>query len=103
MRDYIHVSDLANIHLISAKYLYKRNHSNIFNCGYGVGFTVKEVINTFNKILDKKIKIKVGPRRQGDSQYIVSSTRKFKRTFKWRPKYNNLKYILNTAYRWEKN
>ena len=102
VRDYIHVSDLANIHLISAKYLYKKNHSNIFNCGYGVGFSVKEVINTFNQILSKKIKFKVGPRRQGDSQYIVANTTKFKRTFKWKPKFNNLKYILKTAYRWEK-
>ena len=102
VRDYIHVSDLANIHLISAKYLYKKNHSNIFNCGYGVGFSVKEVINTFNQILSKKIKFKVGPRRQGDSQYIVANTTKFKRTFRWKPKFNNLKYILKTAYRWEK-
>ena len=102
VRDYIHVSDLANIHLISAKYLFKKNQSNIFNCGYGVGFTVKEVINTFNQIIDKKIKFKVGPRRQGDSQYIVANTSKFKKTFRWKPKFNNLKYILKTAYRWEK-
>jgi UDP-glucose 4-epimerase len=102
VRDYIHVSDLANIHLISAKYLFKKNQSNIFNCGYGVGFTVKEVINTFNQILDKKIKFKIGPRRQGDSQYIVANTSKFKKTFRWEPKFNNLKYILKTAYRWEK-
>ena len=102
VRDYIHVSDLANIHLISAKYLFKKNQSNIFNCGYGVGFTVKEVINTFNQIIDKKIKFKVGPRRQGDSQYIVANTSKFKKTFRWKPKFNDLKIILKTAYEWEK-
>jgi len=102
VRDYIHVSDLANIHLISAKYLFKKNHSNIFNCGYGVGFTVKEVINTFNQILDKKIKFRVGPRRQGDSQHIVANTTKFKKTFRWKPKFNNLKNILKSAYNWEK-
>lgn len=102
VRDYIHVSDLANIHLISAKYLYKKNHSNIFNCGYGVGFSVKEVIDTFNQVLNKKINFRIGPRRRGDSQYLVASTSKFKKTFKWKPKFNNLKYILKTAYLWEK-
>ena len=80
----------------------KKNRSNIFNCGYGVGFTVKEVIDTFNQILNKKIKFRIGPRRVGDSQYIVADTSKFKKTFKWKPKFNNLKYILKTAYLWEK-
>lgn len=102
VRDYIHVSDLANIHLISAKYLYKKKCSNIFNCGYGIGFSVKEVIDTFNQILDKKIKYRIGPRRPGDSQYIVANARKFKKTFKWKPQFNNLKFILKSAYRWEK-
>lgn len=102
VRDYIHVSDLANIHLITAKYLFKKKRSNIFNCGYGVGFSVKEVINAFNKILSKKIKFKIGPRREGDSKYIVADSSKFKKIFKWKPKYNNLKYILKTAYDWEK-
>ncbi|MDB2591998.1 UDP-glucose 4-epimerase GalE [Candidatus Pelagibacter bacterium] len=102
VRDYIHVSDLANIHLISAKYLCSKNYSNIFNCGYGVGFSVKEVINTFNQILDKKIKFRIGPRRPGDSRYLVANTTKFKKTFRWKPKFNNLKYILKTAYLWEK-
>ena len=56
IRDYIHVSDLADIHLVSAKYLLDQNQSNIFNCGYGYGYSVKEVIDTYNKILNKKIK-----------------------------------------------
>ena len=56
VRDYIHVSDLADIHIVSARYLFNKNKSNIFNCGYGKGFSVKEVIKTYNKILDKKIK-----------------------------------------------
>ena len=102
VRDYIYVSDLADIHLASAEYLNKHNSSNIFNCGYGRGFSVKEVIETFNKILDKKIKFKIGPRRPGDSKHVVANPNKFMKTLSWKPKYNDLKYILKTAYEWEK-
>jgi len=102
VRDYIHVSDLADIHLISAEYLMKNNESNIFNCGYGEGFSVKEVLTKYNEILDNKIKFKVGPRRPGDSKLVVANPNKFIKTMSWKPKYNNLKYILKTAYEWEK-
>ena len=74
------------------------------NCGYGNGYSsVKEVLETLNQILDKKIKFIVGPRREGDSKMIVANCSKFKKAFKWEPKYNNLKYILETAIKWEKN
>ena len=101
-RDYIHVSDLADIHLVSAKYLLDKNQSNIFNCGYGNGYSVKEVIDTYNKILNKKIKSKIGPRRPGDSKMVVADPTKFNKTLNWKPKFNNLEYILKTAYEWEK-
>ena len=102
VRDYIHVSDLADIHLISAKHLLMEGRSDIFNCGYGTGFTVKEVINEFNSILEKKIKYEVGRRRPGDSKLVVANSDKFKKTFSWHPKFNKLKFILKTAYDWEK-
>ena len=102
IRDYIHVSDLADIHLVSAKHLIDKNKSNIFNCGYGSGYSVKEVINTYNKILSKKIKSKIGPRRPGDSKMVVADPNKFNKTLNWKPKFNNLEYILKTAYEWEK-
>ena len=102
IRDYIHVSDLADIHLVSAKYLLDKNQSNIFNCGYGNGYSVKEVIDTYNKILNKKIKSKIGPRRPGDSKMVVADPFKFNKTLNWKPKFNNLEYILKTAYEWEK-
>jgi len=101
IRDYIHVSDLADIHLVSAKYLLDQNQSNIFNCGYGNGYSVKEVIDTYNKILNKKIKSKIGPRRPGDSKMVVADPSKFNKTLNWKPKFNNLEYILKTAYEWE--
>jgi len=102
IRDYIHVSDLADIHLVSAKYLLDKNQSNIFNCGYGNGYSVKEVIDTYNKILNKKIKSKIGPRRPGDSKMVVANPTKFNKTLNWKPKFNKLDYILKTAYEWEK-
>ena len=102
IRDYMHVSDLAEIHLISANYLIDGGESNLFNCGYGNGFSVKDVINEFNKIINKNLEIIIGPRRPGDSKMIVSNVKKFTKYFSWKPKYNNLNYILKTAIEWEK-
>jgi len=102
VRDYIHVSDLADIHLVSAEYLFKNNQSDIFNCGYGKGFSVKEVIKTYNKFLEKKIKYKIGPKRLGDSKLVVANPDKFNKIMNWKPKFDNLEYILKTAYEWEK-
>ena len=102
IRDYVHITDLADIHLISAKYLIENGKSNIFNCGYGTGYSVKEVIENFNKILDKKINFEIGPRRQGDSEMVVANSDKFKEFFSWKPKFNDIRYILKTAVEWEK-
>lgn len=102
VRDFIHVMDLAEIHLLVAKYLIQKKKSNIFNCGYGRGFSVKQVIEVFNELLIKKIKYQIGPRRNGDNGSIVANTKKLNKTLYWKPKYNDLRYILKTAYEWEK-
>ena len=102
IRDYIHVSDLAEIHVISAKHLIEDGKSNLFNCGYGNGFSIKDVINELNQIINKNIETTIGPRRPGDSEMIVSNVDKFMKYFSWKPKYNNLNYILKTAINWEK-
>ena len=102
VRDYIHVSDLADIHLISGKHLIANGESDIFNCGYGVGFSVKQVIENYNKILKKKIETTIGIRRAGDSKSVVANANKFYQKFLWEPKYNNLENILYSAYDWEK-
>jgi UDP-glucose 4-epimerase len=102
IRDYIHVSDLAEIHLISANHLINGGESNLFNCGYGNGFSIKDVINELNKIIDNNLKTSIGPRRPGDSELIVSNVEKFMKYFSWKPKYNDLNYILKTALNWEK-
>ena len=102
VRDYIHVSDLADIHLISGRYLIENGQSNIFNCGYGVGFSVRQIIQSYNKILKKKIETTIGIRRAGDSKSVVANANKFYQKFLWEPKYNNLENILYSAYDWEK-
>lgn len=102
VRDYIHVTDLADIHLISAKHLLKTRSSHIFNCGYGKGYSVMEVVKAFSKILNIEIKHKFGPRREGDSQMIVANVDKFDEFFSWKPKFNNLEQIIKTAFEWEK-
>ena len=102
IRDYIHVSDLADIHLKSLEYLLKDNQSEIFNCGYGKGYSIKEVINCLNNLLETNINFEIGPRRDGDSECLVSNSEKFIKAMSWKPKFNDLNYILKTAIAWEK-
>ena len=102
IRDYIHISDLADIHLITSRYLLNGGKSQIFNCGYGKGFSVNQVIKTMNKILKKKLPTSIGKRRKGDIKKIVANTNKFKKFFSWQPRYNSLSTIISTALKWEK-
>ena len=93
---------MALAHYKSAIYLSKNKKSNIFNCGYGKGYSVLQVIKTFNKINKKKIKIKFGRRRKGDIYKLVAKAHKIKKKLKWSPKYNSLKTILSSSLKWEK-
>lgn len=102
IRDYIHVSDLAEAHLLSLRYLLKGNKSGIFNCGYGKGYSVKEIIQTANKLFNNTINFSIGPKRPGDSKYVVANPNKFIKTMKWKPKFNNIKKIIVSAVNWEK-
>ena len=101
VRDYIHVSDLADIHYKIMKHLLKFDKSDIFNCGYGKGFSVLDAINIANKISKRKIKIKIGPRRKNDIEMSVANVNKIKKNLKWKPKYNDLKKIIKSSYKWE--
>ena len=102
IRDFIHVSDLSEIHYLTAKDLINNNKSKIFNCGYGKGYSVLEVVDNMNSIIKRKIPIIFGKRRDKDIKVSISDTKKFYKNFKWKPKYNSLKYILKTSYEWEK-
>ena len=102
IRDYIHVSDLAEIHLEAAKYLLANKISNVFNCGYGEGYSVLDVINAANKITGNKVKFVYEKRRPGDSEKLISNVEKLHQNINWEPKYNNLDFIIQTAINWEK-
>ena len=97
IRDYIHVSDLAAIHLEAAKYLLDNKISNVFNCGYGKGYSVLEVINTANEIYNNKIKFEYDKRRPGDSEKLISNVDKLHQHINWKPKFDNLNLIIKTA------
>ena len=102
IRDYIHVSDLADIHVEVSKYLLERLESNLFNCGYGNGFSVLDVINTANKIHNNKIGYIFSKRRDGDVEKLIAKTSKILKHIDWKPKYNGLKEIINSSIKWEK-
>ena len=101
IRDYIHVSDLADIHVEVAKYLLKNLKSNLFNCGYGNGFSVLDVVNTTNSIYQNKIIYKFCNRREGDVDKLIANTSKLLKYIKWQPKYNHLREIINSSIKWE--
>ena len=102
VRDFIHISDLSDMHIIIADYLKSGGDSEIYNCGYGEGYSIKEVIVEMEKILQSNLNYEIGPRREGDIPFSVANCDKFKNKFNWNPKYNNLNYILNSALNWEK-
>ena len=102
IRDFIHVSDLADIHIESAKYLLEKKVTNIFNCGYGKGYTVKEVVDNFNKINKIKLVYKYKGRRAGDSFKSVANVNKIKKILNWKPKLNSIQKMLKSQLLWEK-
>ncbi len=102
IRDYIHVSDLADIHLKAADYLLENKNTEIFNCGYGFGYSVLDVINTANKLYNNSIKFDFLDRRPGDSEQLIANVDKLYKHIKWKPKFNDLNKIIKTSVEWEK-
>ena len=102
IRDYIHVTDLAQAHILAVKYLNKGNESDIFNLGNGVGFSVKEVIETARKVTGHPIPAKISKRRAGDPALLIASSDKAKSILGWNPSHNSLDEIIETAWKWHK-
>ena len=101
IRDYIHVSDLATIHIMALKYINKNSKSLILNCGYGKPYSVLDIANIF-KIKKKNTQIRFKKRRPGDIAEVYSNTKKINKILKLKVKYDNLENILDSAYKWEK-
>lgn len=102
IRDYIHVTDLAQAHILAVDYLMQGKESNIFNLGNGVGFSVKEVIETARKITGDPIQTKIEPRRAGDPAVLIASSEKAKAILKWKPEHTDLEDIITSAWNWHK-
>jgi UDP-glucose 4-epimerase len=103
VRDYIHVEDLADAHLRSLDYLTHDGRSNVFNCGYGHGFSVREIIQTVKKVTRIDFNVSESERRPGDPPVLIADSSKIQLTLDWKPRYDDLDYIIRTAWHWEKN
>ena len=103
VRDYIHVTDLASAHVLAVKYLLEGGKSDIFNLGNGVGFSVREVIETAKKVMGKEIEAIEAPRRAGDPATLVASSEKIKNVLGWNPSHDSLEEIIYSAWNWHKN
>ncbi|MFW2439061.1 MAG: UDP-glucose 4-epimerase GalE [Arenicellales bacterium] len=100
IRDYIHVTDLADAHVKALKYLEEGGKTTKFNLGNGKGFSVKEVIDTAKEVTGKEIPVEMGPRRPGDPPRLVGDAERIRKELNWHPKYDDLETIIKTAWEW---
>lgn len=100
IRDYIHVNDLAQAHLLALEYLKNCNASTIFNLGNGNGFSVKDVIISVQEVTGREIPWAISNRRPGDPTVLLANSEKAKRELGWEAKYSNLNHIIKTAWKW---
>lgn len=102
IRDYIHVEDLADAHVAALRYLHAGGKSEIYNCGYGRGFTVREVLVAMQEATGIKLDLVEAPRRSGDPAQLIADSSRLLRELEWRPRLDDLGVICESAYRWER-
>lgn len=102
IRDFIHVNDLAQAHLLSLESLLDNGKSDIFNLGVGVGFSILDAINAVEEITSSQISTEIHDRRSGDPAILIASSDKIIRKLKWEPEYADLISIIKSAYNWHK-
>ncbi|MCD6265985.1 MAG: UDP-glucose 4-epimerase GalE [Deltaproteobacteria bacterium] len=102
IRDYIHIDDLARAHVFTLNDLIETGNTNIFNCGYGHGFSVNEVVRTVKKVTGIDFKVEETGRRPGDPPALVADSKKLRSMTGWKPQYDDLDFIIKTAWEWEK-
>jgi UDP-glucose 4-epimerase len=102
IRDFIHVSDLAEVHYRVLNAISKSKQSKVLNCGYSRGLSVKQVVNEFRNQINKPFQIKFKNRRTGDMEMLIANNAILKKLINWKPKYNNLTTIVRSCIRWEK-
>ena len=102
LRDYIHVSDLIGAHVAALAHLRRGGESGIFNCGYGKGSSVREVIAAVERASGAPLPVTYGPRRAGDPAAIVAGAERVRSVLGWQPRHDNLDFIVETALDWER-
>lgn len=103
VRDYIHVADLARAHLKALSYLQNGGDSTTLNCGYGHGYSVREVLDTIERVSGKKLTIREAPRRPGDPPVLIAQAERIKDVLGWSAKYDDLDVIVEHSLEWEQN
>ena len=102
IRDYLHVDDLADAHILALEFLLEGGRSEIFNCGYGHGYSVREVVDMAKKVTGIDFSVEETGRREGDPPALVAGSSKIRGKLGWKPQYDDLGYIIKTAWEWEK-
>ena len=102
IRDYIHVCDLAQAHILALDYLQNKGESEIFNLGSEEGYSVKEIIESAKRVCQKDIPIKIEKRRSGDPAILIADSSKAKELLNWERKYKNIDEIIKSAWMWHK-
>lgn len=103
IRDYIHVCDLADAHVLSLEYLLEGGDSQILNCGYGQGYSVKEVLSSIDSVVGHPVNRSVAGRRAGDAVTVLANADKIQKLLCWKPQFNQLDTIVRHAYLWEQS
>ncbi len=102
VRDYIHVQDLANAHLLAVDYLKAGGQSQTLNCGYGHGFSVREVLQSVERVSGTPLKIIEQPRRAGDPPTLIASADRIRTVLGWKPEFDDLDGIVASSLNWER-
>jgi UDP-glucose 4-epimerase len=103
IRDYIHVDDLAEAHVLALKRMEAGGSSEIFNLGYGKGYSVWDIVRSMKRVSGVDFRVKEAPRRAGDAVSIYADPTKSKKLLNWMPKHEDLDYICRTAFEWERH
>lgn len=103
IRDYVHVLDLADVHVLALKYLEAGNSSTAFNLGSATGFSNMEILQAARKVTGEPIPASIGPRRLGDPSTLIASSDKAKELLGWKPQFDNIEKIIETAWKWHEN
>lgn len=102
IRDYIHVEDLAEAHLLALHYLMDGGERAVFNCGYGHGYSVREVVGVVKEVTGRDFPVVEAPRRPGDPPELVADPSRIMAELGWRPRFDDLREIVRTAWNWER-